>query len=204
MHTTAPKIQIQGSAPTTSCFWRQPCPPIDVTLGLAPHTIMEPNTSKFVQKIRECTRWAQRKAETFQAKDTQRHKCNYDKRGRAAALEVGDTVLVHVTTFKGHHKIQDRWENREYVVEKWPYPNVPVYVECPRDGGGHSQTLHRNFLLPINSNLEQGKMDKPMVGVGNDTSPTQVPSVDNAPADVGSSGMVTSSSASSTPQGSPD
>ena len=64
------------------------------------------------------------------------HKCNYDKHSRAVALEVGDTVLVCVTTFKGHHKIQDRWENREYVVEKWPYPNVPVYVVCPGIGKG--------------------------------------------------------------------
>ena len=46
-------------------------------------------------------------------------------------MEVGDTVLVCVTTFKGCHKIQDRWENRGYVVEKQPYPNVPVYVVCP-------------------------------------------------------------------------
>ena len=40
------------------------------------------------------------------------------QRDKTAALEVRDTVLVHVTAFKGHHKIQDRWENREYVVEK--------------------------------------------------------------------------------------
>ena len=70
-------------------------------------------------------------------------------------MEVGDTVLVHVTTFKGCHKMQDRWENREYVVEKLPYPNLPVYVVCPRDGEGCSQTLHRNYLLPINSNMGQ-------------------------------------------------
>ena len=149
-------------------------------------------------------RWVQRKAEAFQAKEAQRHKCNYDKKGRAAALEVGDTVLVCVTAFKGHHKIQDRWQDREYVVEKWSYPNVPDYVVCPRNGEGQSQTLHRNYLLPINSNLEQGKMDKSMVGVGNDTSPTPVPSVDNVPADAGSSRMVTTNSAGSTPQGSPD
>ena len=62
---------------------------------------------------------------------------NYDRKSKAAALEVGDTVLVHVTAFKGHHKMQDRWENREYVVEKWPYPDLPVYVVCPRDGEGH-------------------------------------------------------------------
>ena len=118
-------------------------------------------------------------------------------------------VLVHVTTFKGHHKIQDRWENREYVVEKWPYPNVPVYVVCPRDGEGCNQTLHRNYLLSINSNIEQGKMDEPQErccspGVGNNISPTPVPSVDNAPAGAGLSGTSTSSMAGSTPQGSPD
>ena len=99
-------------------FGRQPCLPVDVALGLAPCTIMEPNTSKFIQWLWECTKWAHEKAEGFQAKEAQRHNCNYDKRNRAVALEVGDTVLVHVTTFKGHHKMQDRWENREYVVEK--------------------------------------------------------------------------------------
>ena len=82
-----------------------PCLLVDVTLGLALCTITEPNTSKFIQKMRECAKWAQRKVEAFQAKETQQHKQNYDKRGRAAALEVGDTVLVHVTAFKGCHKI---------------------------------------------------------------------------------------------------
>ena len=56
---------------------------------------------------------------------------DYDKRGRAVALEVGDMVLVCVTTFKDCHKIQDRWENWEYVMEKQPYPNVAVYVVYP-------------------------------------------------------------------------
>ena len=193
-----------GFSPYYLMFRRQPCLPVDVALGLAPCTITEPNTPKFVQKLRERTRWAQKKAEAFQAKEAQRHKHNYDKRGRAAALEVRDTVLVCVTTFKGCHKIQNRWENREYIMEKWPSPNVPVYVVCPRDGEGQSQTLHRNYLLPINSNLEQGKKNEPMVGVGNDTSPTPVPSVHNVPAEARLSGMVMSSSADNTPQGSPD
>ena len=99
-------------------FGRQPHLPIDATLGLAPQAIMEPNTTKFMQKIRECTQWAHKKAEAFQAKEAQCHKYNYDKQGRAAALKVRDTVLVHVTAFKGHHKMQDWWENREYVVER--------------------------------------------------------------------------------------
>ena len=97
-----------GFSPYFLMYGRQPHLPVDVALGLAPCTITEPNTSKFVQKIRECTRWPQKKAEAFQVKEAQRHKCNYNKRSRTAALEVGVMVLVHVTTFKCHHKIQDR------------------------------------------------------------------------------------------------
>ena len=193
-----------GFSPYFLMFGRQLHLLINVTLGLALHTITEPNTSKFAQKIRECTWWAQKKAEAFQAKEVWWHKCNYDKQGTAVALAVGDTVLVCVTAFKCHHKMQDQWENREYVVEKQPYPNVPVSVVCPRDGEGYSQTLHRNYLLPISSNLEQGEMDKPVVGVGNDTSPTPVPPVSHAPVEAEPSGMVTSSSTGSTPENSPD
>ena len=131
-------------------FGRQPHLLVDVALCLTPHTITEPNTSKFIQKLRECTKLAHAKVEAFQAKEAQRYKRNYDKRSRPTAFEVGDMVLVHVTAFKGCHKMQERWENREYVVEKQPYPNIPVYVVGPRDGEGHSWTLHRNYLLPIN------------------------------------------------------
>ena len=161
-------------------FGRQPHLPVDVALGLAPHTIKEPNTTKFVQKFQEQTRWAQEKAEAFQAKEAQRHKWNYDRKSKAVALEVRDMVLVHVTTFKSHHKMQDRWENREYVVEKWPYPNFPVYVVCPRDGEGHGWTLHRNYLLPINSNMGQDEADGSEERVKNNTSPTPAPSASNS------------------------
>ena len=95
-------------------------------------------------------------------------------------------------------------ENREYVVEKLPYSNVPVYVVCPRDGEGHSWTLLRNYLLPISPNLEQSKLDKPVAGVGNDTSPTPVPPVSHAPVEAELLGMVASSSTGSTLQNSPD
>ena len=111
-------------------------------------------------------------------------------------------VLVHVTACKGHHKMQDHWENREYVVEKWPYSYV--YVVCPRDGEGSSWTLHKNYLLPISPNLEQSKMDKPVAGVGNDTSPTPLPSVSDAPVKAEPSGTVTPSSTGSTPENSLD
>ena len=47
-------------------------------------------------------------------------------------------------------------------------------------------------------------MDKPVAGVGNDTSLTPVPPVSDAPVEAEPSGMVTSSSAGSTPKHSPD
>ena len=68
-----------GFSPYFLMFGRQPCLPINATLGLAPWTITEPITTKFVQKIRECTQWAHKKAEAFQAKEAQCHKCNYNK-----------------------------------------------------------------------------------------------------------------------------
>ena len=88
---------------------------------------------------------------------------------------MGDTVLVHVTAFKGRHKVQSRWENREYVVEWQPYPNLPMYVACPMDGEGCSWMLHRNYLLPISPNVEQAKCEDSMEGIGPIDKPTLVP-----------------------------
>ena len=87
-------------------------------------------------------------------------------------------------------------------MEKGPYPNVPVYVVCPRGREGCSQTLHRNYLPPISYYLEQGEMDEPMTRVENTTLLTPAPPVDSAPAEAGSSEMVTPSTAGSTPLGS--
>ena len=87
--------------------------------------------------------------------------------------------LVCVTTFNGRHKIHSRWENREYVVEWQPYPNLPVYVVYPIDGEGHSHTLHRNYLLPFSNNLEQEEGENAM-GWGCSNEPTPVPHVEDA------------------------
>ena len=82
-------------------YGRQPHLPIDVTLGLAPNLIPMPTSTKYIQKIRECIRWAHRKANLFQQKEAYCHIQNYDKHSRAVDLRAGNTVLVHVTIFKG-------------------------------------------------------------------------------------------------------
>ena len=93
---------------------------------------------------------------------------------------MGDVVLVCITTFKGRQKIQSRWVNREYVVKWQPYPNLPVYVVCPIDGGGCSHTLHRNYQLPINNNLEQEEGENLVEGDGSSDEPGPVPHENDA------------------------
>ena len=47
-------------------YRRQPCLPVDVALHLAPQTTAAPDMTKFMQKMREHVKWAQKKVETFQ------------------------------------------------------------------------------------------------------------------------------------------
>ena len=70
-------------------------------------------------------------------------------------------------------------------------------------GKGAGQTLHRNYLLPISSNIGQDEKNKPVAGIENNNTSTPAPPVDSEPADAGPSGMVIPSTAGSTPQGSP-
>ena len=50
-----------GFSPYYLMYGGQPHLPVDVTLGLAPQTTTELDTSKFIQKMRECTKWPQKR-----------------------------------------------------------------------------------------------------------------------------------------------
>ena len=75
-----------------------------------------PSSTKYMERLREHFRWAHRKADQFQQKEAWYHKQNYDRHSRAVDLREGDMVTVHVAAFKGRHKIQNQWENRDYVM----------------------------------------------------------------------------------------
>ena len=137
-----------GFSPYYLMYGRQPCLPVDVTLGLAPHTIMKPNTSKFVQKMREHAKWAQRKAKAFQAKEVQRHKQNYNKRCRAAALEVRDTVLVCITAFKGHQKFKIDGKIGNMLWKSGPISMCQLMWYAPGMGKGTARPCIGTICFP--------------------------------------------------------
>ena len=58
-----------GFSPYFLMYRRQPCLPIDVTLGLVPKAVTMPTSTKYVWKLRERVRWAHRKANQFQQKE---------------------------------------------------------------------------------------------------------------------------------------
>ena len=179
MHTTAPKIppwasalfpNVQKTTPTP--HWSYPWTYLQL--------ITTPTSTKCVQKLTDHIRWAHKKADLFQQKEAWCHKWNYDKCSKAVSLRIGDMALVCVTAFKGRHKIQSRWKNREYVAEWQAYPNLPTCVVCPTDGEEHGCTLHWNYLLPISHNLEQETCEDSAEGVGPANRPTPVPHEEDA------------------------
>ena len=191
-----------GFGPYYLMYGRQPQLPVDVTLGLAPHSIMMPTHQNL---CRRCGNTGNGLIKRQKHSKPRKHNARIMiQEARQQPWRLGTWSLVCVTAFKGHHKIHDQWKNREYVVERWPFPNVPVYVACPRDGEGCSWTLHRNYLLPISSNIDQDEKDAPVAEVENTNTSTPVPSLDSEPADAGPSGTVMSSTAGNTPLGSLD
>ena len=87
-------------------------------------------------------------------KQQARHRGLYNLRCSGGTLSVEDLVLVMQTAWKGRHKIQDRWKDREYQVVDQPTPGIPVYT-VKSLAGGQTKVLHRNLLLPLQGRLRQ-------------------------------------------------
>ena len=66
------------------------------------------------------------------------------------------------TAFTGKHKIQDRWDSMVYrVIQVWD--NVPILKVSPMEGStDSSKVVHRNLLLPLNTDPAQLEVDDPI------------------------------------------
>ena len=57
-------------------------------------------------------------------------------------------MLVRKTAWPARHKIQNKWEDDDYVVISQQNPEIPVY-RVRNVVTDKEKTLHRNMLLPL-------------------------------------------------------
>ena len=133
--------------------------PVDVEFGLQRRSQKGSlGESSYVSQLKRRLKFAHSKAKQMAKKQQAKHRELYDQKCRGAELEVGDLVLVKQTAWKGRHKIQDRWESKEYQVVGQPTPGVPVYT-VKSVAGDWTRVLHSNLLLPLQGRIRQeGRM----------------------------------------------
>ena len=132
-----------GFSPYFLIFGRHPRLPIDFQLSLSREGVGHISKYRYIQKL-----FAYDRAEALAKQEAARQKKLYDRRCKGVQLLPQDLVLVKKVAWTGRLKIQDRWEEGEYVVVAQPDPSIPVYKVKSVDGGD-IRILHRNLLLPL-------------------------------------------------------
>ena len=134
-------------------FGRHPRLPVDVAFGI--HRIGEGvtfSTSKYVDWLQRRLAHAYEKAKIFADKESDRQKALFDRKSKDLRLEPGDLCLVRKTAWKFRHKIQNRWQDDDYVIISQPNFDIPVFV-VRNTKTDQEKTLHRNLLLPLGYKL---------------------------------------------------
>ena len=145
-----------GFSPYFLMYGRQPRLPIDVKFGLFRNLSSSTfSKSKYVDRLKKRLDYAYSKADEIQSKESARQKQRYDRKAKHVQLDPGDLVLVRVVAHKGRHKIQNKWEDQEYVIVSQPNLDIPVYKVKPTTGEGRIRTLHRNLLLPLGTSIDK-------------------------------------------------
>ena len=110
-------------------------------------------TQCYVQKLEKQLKWAYKQAFDYNSKHMQHNKDWYDCKVRCSKLIPGDLCLVCHMTFKGKHKIAERWESQVYEVTGQDSQSDPVYM-VKNIETGEKRTLHRNCLFPISHRVD--------------------------------------------------
>ena len=153
-------------------YGRQQQPSINVTFIITSKLIAAPTSSKYIQNLRDCIKWAHKKANHFQQKEVQGHRNNYDQCSKAVGLRLGDTVYL----------LQGQTQDPKQVGEQgvcggWQsYPNLPVYVVSPIDGEGAAIPNTKITCCLSAKILEQKECTKSVDGDG----PALVPHTSDA------------------------
>lgn len=140
-----------GFSPYELMFGRKPRLALDIALGLVNEETQPADHVKYVEELKDKLHAAYRLAVKHTDSASNRQKLIYDKKCRAAILDVGDRVLVKITAYDGKHKLANKWEEEPYIVKDIPCKDVPVYTVQRETGQGPRRTLHRNLLLPLGS-----------------------------------------------------
>ena len=122
-------------------FGRQPRSPSDFELGL-PIDVLGDNCSKtrYVQLLKPRLNFAYKRAREMSQKQAQKYKLSYDRKLKGNQLQIDELVFVKRVAWNGRHKIQNKWEQEEYVILKQPNKSVPVYkVKLVSDGNDKYQ-----------------------------------------------------------------
>ena len=147
------KNSTTGFSPFYLMFGRHPRLPVDVAFGI--HRTREGvtfSTSKYVDWLQRHLAHAYEKAKTFADKESDRQKALFDRKSKDLRLEPGDLCLVRKTAWKSRRKIQNRWEDDDYVIISQPNCDIPVFV-VRNTKTDQEKTLHRNLLLPLGYKL---------------------------------------------------
>ena len=98
-------------------FGRHPNFPIDVAFGLyRTSNNVALRKSRYVDRLKERLDYAYGKARSFSEKEVQRTKQRYDGKAKFVLLEPDDVVFVRKMSHTRKHKIQNRWEDEEYII----------------------------------------------------------------------------------------
>ena len=104
---------------------------MDYQMGINRNDLCNTSKSKFVSELQDRLQYAYDVAEKLAQKEAERSKKLYDGRSRGVELLPQDLVLVKKVAWTRRHKIQDKWEEGEYVVLSRPDPYLPVYKVQP-------------------------------------------------------------------------
>ena len=141
------RCAVTGYSPHFLMFGRRPRLPVDVQFPTIRNSDVTIKVPEYVAALQDRFRLAYDAARKQANQEAVRQKRYYDKRTCTTQLKPGDTVLLKVDKVIGRRKLQDRWSDEHYTVERALSPDSPLYRII--DDRDNVKIVHRNKMLCI-------------------------------------------------------